>query len=515
MPISASEHRNKKIFKWLLPFSDLLILLFIFFALLVLTRDNERTVNLYFTDSSVSDPCEANKRPEKGNFKSVTEGQINHIYLYAHLSHSDQKKDIIVPYYIDDGEQEYFKNGQRIKDYKLFENGHEIEEHQREGKLIIPAKKRCASTQIRIVDDPFLEPKEERLRIEVDRNKLEEFNLAPNEKKIKESVPTVLVKAGDHSFLTVAIEDDDLEPTVSLVLKSFEGKPGDTIRLVAELSELVQDEVRLKINFSGSAVINRDYTVSDEFIVFKPGIVKSQITISINKSIKELPKTVDIQIEKSSKPVVLESVFNRSIRIIPKEEILLKDCGAIKSHMQANKDLFQTAFMLFRDKTRCLISLPEELFEEGSIKIKNQNQIRQFVKNLVPIIHKNYPGDLVIIAGHTDDTAYGNNKPLENYYIACRDPKNKHLIESRNKTNLQLCNNWELSAMRASVVAIVLLEEGLDKKKVAVEGRSDNLPNPSDKKRLQKAIHRRVEIVIMDPPADPQDMILEYDATKD
>ena len=62
--------------------------------------------------------------------------------------------------------------------------------------------------------------------------------------------------------------------------------------------------------------------------------------------------------------------------------------------------------------------------------------------------------------------------------------------------NLQFPSNWELSAARASTVARVFIDMGIDQRLITVQGRADNDPVAPNTTKFGRAMNRRVVILL-------------------
>jgi chemotaxis protein MotB len=89
----------------------------------------------------------------------------------------------------------------------------------------------------------------------------------------------------------------------------------------------------------------------------------------------------------------------------------------------------------------------------------------------------------VVVAGHTDDVPISTNR---------------------------FRSNWELSSARAVTVVHALLDDpNIDPKRIAVEGHADSAPLVPNDSRENRAINRRVELVIQRGEDRESDEVLE------
>jgi chemotaxis protein MotB len=113
------------------------------------------------------------------------------------------------------------------------------------------------------------------------------------------------------------------------------------------------------------------------------------------------------------------------------------------------------------------ISFSENLlFSKGRIDINKEGEAT--LKRLAQVL-SNQPDIIVTIEGHTDD------KPIKNGIIR---------------------NNWDLSALRASSVAKILVENGVYPWRVIPTGRSQYSPLVENITEADRKINRRTEIIL-------------------
>jgi chemotaxis protein MotB len=112
------------------------------------------------------------------------------------------------------------------------------------------------------------------------------------------------------------------------------------------------------------------------------------------------------------------------------------------------------------------------LFSTGQANIRSEGQatlddIAEFLKL--------YPDYAVRVEGHTDDIPVGPNS--------------------------QWPTNWELSTARASAAVRYLESRGIEPKRIAVGGYAEHQPLGDNQTREGRAENRRIEIVVVAPPA--------------
>ena len=117
-------------------------------------------------------------------------------------------------------------------------------------------------------------------------------------------------------------------------------------------------------------------------------------------------------------------------------------------------------------------------FELGKADLRKE--MRSFLKNLSRVINQT-PYQVNII-GHTDD-----------YPI----------------NTAQFPSNWELSVTRAARAARHLIDEGaVDPKRITVMGRAQYEPVAANKSARERALNRRVDIIITREVSDPAEGVL-------
>ena len=162
----------------------------------------------------------------------------------------------------------------------------------------------------------------------------------------------------------------------------------------------------------------------------------------------------------------------------------MKDCSGINRFLRENRAF--SSFELDASKSRCILSLPSSfLFRSGGAKISPK--VTTQLSNFLNEIRNRYEleGDAIRVDGHTDDV------PLTR--------------RGRFK------NNWELSTMRATNVATLMMDKvGFDPERIAISGYADTRPKspyldkkgePKRGKELREArkANRRVELIFTRP----------------
>jgi chemotaxis protein MotB len=162
----------------------------------------------------------------------------------------------------------------------------------------------------------------------------------------------------------------------------------------------------------------------------------------------------------------------------------MKDCSGINRFLRENEAF--ASFELNASKSRCILSLPSSfLFRSGGAQI-SPNVLTQ-LSNFLNEIRNRYEleGDAIRVDGHTDDLPLGKNGKFK--------------------------NNWELSTMRATnVAALMMYNVGFNPERIAISGYADTRPKspyldkvgePKRGKELREArkANRRVELIFTRP----------------
>jgi len=162
----------------------------------------------------------------------------------------------------------------------------------------------------------------------------------------------------------------------------------------------------------------------------------------------------------------------------------MKDCSGINRFLRENAAF--SSFELNASKSRCILSLPSSfLFHSGGAQISPE--VVTQLSNFLNEIRNRYEleGDAIRVDGHTDDV------PL------------------RKKGKFK--NNWELSTMRATNVATLMMENvGFNPERIAISGYADTRPkspyldNEGEAKsgkelRDARKANRRVELIFTRP----------------
>ena len=293
------------------------------------------------------------------------------------------------------------------------------------------------------------------------------------------------VERGNFVTRSIYIQDDEPMPSVS-----FEIERRDLFRGIANVTAAispisgVKTEVPLRV--AGTAKENEDFQFREGgTIVIYPYTEKGTVELEIIQD--EIPmyatRTLVVEMDDDSIRNAEAGGITRQVNtIIGAQE--MKDCSGINRFLRENPAF--SSFELNASKSRCILSLPSGfLFPSGGATIKNE--IEQQLETFLGEIRDRYEleGDAIRVDGHTDDV-----------------PLNK---------NARYRNNWELSTLRATTVATLMMEKvGFKPERIAISGYADTRPktpylgDDGSRKRgidllnARKA-NRRVELIFTRP----------------
>ncbi|PLX60198.1 type VI secretion system protein TssL, long form [Sedimenticola selenatireducens] len=212
----------------------------------------------------------------------------------------------------------------------------------------------------------------------------------------------------------------------------------------------VQREVPAPDIVMGTSVIMQEFSPST---IPEPSLVDEvrQQTTDIEKQNLDVPSDVADAVVEAALEKVLQEVAQQA------EEIR----EALKLEIEENLVSVET------EHTKIIIRINEKgSFPSGSAKLNDD-----FYGVMVRISEAvaRTPGK-VVVAGHTDDVPISTNR---------------------------FRSNWELSSARAVTVVHALLDDpNVDPKRIAVEGHADSQPLVPNDSVENRAINRRVELII-------------------
>ena len=293
------------------------------------------------------------------------------------------------------------------------------------------------------------------------------------------------VERGNFVTWSIFIKDDEPLPSVSFEVSRRDLYKG-IANVTAHISPIsgVKTEIPLKV--AGTAKEKKDFQFVDGSVIkVYPYTEKGTLELEIIQDEVPLYATRTLVIEMDDiliKNAEVGNVGKQINTIIGAQE--MKDCSGINRFLRENKAF--SSFELNASKSRCILSLPSSfLFPSGGASIAPL--VAKKLEGFLGAIRDRYEleGDAIRVDGHTDDV------PLS------RKGKYK--------------NNWELSTVRATNVATLMMEKvGFKPERIAISGYADTRPkspyirkNGTRKKgrELQEArrANRRVDLIFTRP----------------
>lgn len=142
-----------------------------------------------------------------------------------------------------------------------------------------------------------------------------------------------------------------------------------------------------------------------------------------------------------------------------------------KSIKTAFSSLNKESFSVEEKSGRLYISLSNKLlFQTASIDINSEG--KKALQKLAALLKNNASGLDIWVEGHTD------NMPVTGVELPFKD-------------------NWQLSALRASVVTKILVNNGVSPQSIVAAGHGEYLPISSNNTVEGKSKNRRIEIVLL------------------
>ncbi len=163
----------------------------------------------------------------------------------------------------------------------------------------------------------------------------------------------------------------------------------------------------------------------------------------------------------------------REARVAELEQVLAEKDSAVN----ALKNIVSDALLNFAENDlsvevrngKVYVSLAEQLlFSSGSIVVDDKG--RRALQQLGKVLQQNQDIN-VMVEGHTD------NVPIS-------------------RTSTYMKDNWDLSVMRATSIARILIDAGVDEERITASGRGEFVPVASNDTRENKAKNRRTEIIL-------------------
>ena len=293
------------------------------------------------------------------------------------------------------------------------------------------------------------------------------------------------VERGNFVTRSIIIQDDEPLPTVTFEIARRDLYKGIS-NITAHISPISGVKTDIPLKFAGTAKERKDFRFMDgATIEIYPYTEKGTVEIEVIQDEVPLYATRTLVIEMEDNSVLnadIGKISKQVNTIIGAQE--MKDCSGINRFLRENEDF--SSFELNASKSRCILSLPSSfLFLSGGASISKEVVVQ--LSSFLNEIRNRYEleGDAIRVDGHTDDV------PLSK--------KGKYK------------NNWELSTVRATNVATLMMEKvGFNPERIAISGYADTRPkasyvsengNRKSGRELQKArkANRRVELIFTRP----------------
>ena len=293
------------------------------------------------------------------------------------------------------------------------------------------------------------------------------------------------VERGNFVTRSIFIQDDEPLPSVSFEIERRDLFKG-IANVTAAISPISGVKTEVPLRVAGTAKENMDFQFREgSTIMIYPYTEKGTVELEIIQD--DIPmyatRTLVVEMDDDSiRNAEVGGVTRQVNTIIGAQE--MKDCSGINRFLRENPAF--SSFELNASKSRCILSLPSGfLFPSGGATIKNE--IEQQLETFLTEIRDRYEleGDAIRVDGHTDDV-----------------PLNK---------NARFRNNWELSTLRATTVATLMMEKvGFRPERIAISGYADTRPktpylaNDGSRKRGKDLLNarkanRRVELIFTRP----------------
>ena len=293
------------------------------------------------------------------------------------------------------------------------------------------------------------------------------------------------VERGNFVTRSIIIQDDEPLPTVTFEVARRDLYKG-IANITAHISPISGVKTDIPLKFAGTAKERKDFRFPDGgTIEIYPYTEKGTVEIEVIQDEVPLYATRTLVIEMEDNSVLnadIGKISKQVNTIIGAQE--MKDCSGINRFLRENAAF--SSFELNASKSRCILSLPSSfLFHSGGAQISPE--VVTQLSNFLNEIRNRYEleGDAIRVDGHTDD------------------------VPIRKKAKYK--NNWELSTMRATNVATLMMENvGFNPERIAISGYADTRPKSpyldkegeaksgKDLREARKA-NRRVELIFTRP----------------
>ncbi len=427
--VTNEVSENEYVGRWVITFADMITLLFIFFIYITLVN-NIPGVNFEIVETEVKEGARTLELEAKLEFPT----------------------DFIV-------EVPFLVRGNA-------EVG--VDHSLKDDVIYIPAGQESHSISFDILDDELHEADK---TIEVImRGPVR--NAHPGQKK---TVHTYLLIDNDAPPL-VAWETDEIKVIETAGAVSFQARLDRESGLETQIAYQVDD----------SQAPDLVHNLESGVLKIPAGEIQGTVTFRLEATPEWQPeRTIDLTFDEITNGTT-DTNRPQKLRIVIVDSLRLKDCRAIQRYMTQFPETFRD-FELRSDPLRCIISLPQE-FLFGSGRAQMSTEASQELIPLFKTIQTQYPQNLIVVEGHTDDKPFDANDPLQT------------------DCDRKFCNNWELSSARATSMGLFLVKSvGFAQQQISVTGFADTRPRvpieglPNKQLQAAREANRRVELIVMNP----------------
>ena len=185
-------------------------------------------------------------------------------------------------------------------------------------------------------------------------------------------------------------------------------------------------------------------------------------------------KETDLNAKEAELKKLSDALNEREKRVKELESLMAKKDAAVaalkKKISDALNGFTSDELKVTQKDGKVYVSLSDKLlFKSGSFSVDEKG--KSAITKVAEVLNKQTE-ITIVVEGHTDNKQYNNPKG-------------------------EIKNNWDLSAMRASAVTAIIVNDGkLDPKRVVAEGHSEFYPVESNETADGRSKNRRIELVL-------------------
>lgn len=277
-------------------------------------------------------------------------------------------------------------------------------------------------------------------------------------------------------------ERDDLQQELNRLIEEHQKGTAENQRLTEKITKLEKEEKTLKENIKKLEGENSSLNSSVENLLSKSGRLNSDLA---KQQADLLKAEQSLELTRVENEKLSYNLKEREEKVKALEKMIADKEAAVNNL----KNKISQALLNFKENDlsidvkngKVYVSLAEQLlFKSGSTTVDPKGV--QALKQLAEVLKQS--NDInVLVEGHTDDVPIG-------------------------KTSQYMNDNWDLSVMRATSIAKILLKNGVDPKKITAAGRGEFFPVDVAKTVEARQKNRRTEIILT-PKLDELFQILE------